>query len=90
MLAGQRDFAFGKSRHAWDEQLIEDEVKWFREFCGESNRSPSIKVVSAFGTSQITVSDGSHEIALSITKNGLQKLIEELQTVLELADDESA
>ncbi len=47
---------------------------------------PSIKVTSVFGESRIEVSDGVNAIALGLTKNGIEALIGELQTVLDMAD----
>jgi hypothetical protein len=38
------------------------------------------------GESRIEVSDGVNAIALGLTKNGIEALIGELQTVLDMAD----
>ncbi len=40
----------------------------------------------SFGESRIEVSDGVNAIALGLTKNGIEALIGELQTVLDMAD----
>ena len=65
--------------------------------CGECNgegvifceqKKPSLKVSSVFGQSEIEASDGTNTVTLKLTKRGVSRLIDELQTVLEIADDD--
>jgi hypothetical protein len=44
------------------------------------------KWLMRLGESRIEVSDGVNAIALGLTKNGIEALIGELQTVLDMAD----
>lgn len=45
-----------------------------------------IKVMSVFGQSRIEITDGVNKIAVDLTRNGVESLIEELQIVLDMAD----
>jgi hypothetical protein len=87
MLEGQKRFNEGKAKRGWDLQVIEDELKWFREYWnGPREPKPGLQVTSVFGHSEITVTDGENVVCLQITKPGIQQLIDELQAVLEMAD----
>lgn len=48
---------------------------------------PSIVVESVFGESRLTISDGEHQITLSLQRDAIASLIEELQIVYDMADD---
>ncbi|MGB7324490.1 MAG: hypothetical protein WBD31_06435 [Rubripirellula sp.] len=54
--------------------------------CTRDDAKPYIKVTSVFGQSEIEVSDGRHAITLQVTADGIADLIDELQTVLSMAD----
>ena len=45
-----------------------------------------IKVLSVFGQSRIEITDGVNAIAVDLTRNGVESLLQELQTVLDMAD----
>lgn len=47
---------------------------------------PSIKVQSVFGQSRIEITDGVDVVSLDVTRKGIEQLIEEFSTVLEMAD----
>ena len=47
---------------------------------------PSIKVQSVFGQSRIEMTDGVNVVSLDVTRKGVEQLIEEFETVLEMAD----
>jgi hypothetical protein len=50
------------------------------------DRKPSIKVQSVFGQSRIVMTDGVDIVSLDLTRKGVEQLIEEFQTVLQMAD----
>ncbi len=52
----------------------------------EEGPKPGLTVTSVFGESRIAITDGMNRIELSLTRRGVESLIDELQTVLELAD----
>ena len=87
MLDGMKRFNEGKSKRGWDLKVIEDELKWFRDYWnGPREAKPGLQVTSVFGHSELTVTDGENVVCLQITKPGIQQLIDELQTVLDMAD----
>lgn len=47
---------------------------------------PSIRVQSVFGQSRIEMTDGVNIVSLDVGRKGVEKLIEEFQTVLEMAE----
>lgn len=47
---------------------------------------PSIKVQSVFGQSRIEMTDGVDVVSLDVTRKGVEQLIEEFETVLDMAD----
>lgn len=65
---------------------MESELAWFRQYRDSDKGKPSLTVASAFGESRIEISDGTQFVQLGITKDGIKQLIEELQTVLEMAN----
>lgn len=48
---------------------------------------PSLTIKSVFGQCELTVSDGNNSISLMVSVMGIKQLIDELETVLELAED---
>ena len=86
ILAGCRDFELGRTNRGWDHAFVESEIAWFNEYLSSDKGKPSLTVASAFGESRIEISDGTQFVQLGITKDGIKQLIEELQTVLEMAD----
>lgn len=55
-------------------------------FCGDGK--PSIKTISLLGESFIEVSDGVNTVKLQVSKEGIDQLIGELQTVHSMADED--
>ena len=51
-----------------------------------SQHKPGLTVLSVLGQARIEVSDGENSISLDISRKGVERLIDELQTVLEMAD----
>lgn len=47
---------------------------------------PSIKVQSCFGQSRIEMTDGVDVVSLDVTRKGVEQLIDEFQTILDMAD----
>ena len=87
MLWNQIEFESGKRRRGWDRQFLADEVAWVRSRPKAEDRTPKLTVISVLGQSQIEASDGEVKVCLNVTRQGVELLIEELQTVLEMADD---
>ena len=49
---------------------------------------PYIQVTSVLGDSFIEVSDGTHAIKLGLKRAGVEQLVDELLTILDMADSE--
>ena len=50
------------------------------------NGKPSISVFSVLGESHLIVTDGVNTVKLQLTKTGVEDLINELQTVYDMAE----
>lgn len=53
-----------------------------------SGKKPGIKVTSVMGVSVIEMQDGNSVVSLALKRKGLERLIMELEYVLEMAEDD--
>ena len=49
MLAGQREFDRGERRRGWDQQIIQDELDWFRDYWSNAGIRESMPCVECGG-----------------------------------------